>query len=147
MSIYTLHYAQTYTQLYYIRTARNIAYMFRLRTHSTAMCARGAPGAAQGAVRVAHPPAPVGYFLSVCCFCGVSRLCACLRWLRVHGDVGVGCAGDRWCRTLRACMSWHRAAHTHSHMCVLIYLFTLNYTHTHTRERLLPRCSSIAQLW
>ena len=43
----------------------------------------------------------------LCSFCGVSRLCACPRsggrvcaW-----DMGIGCAGGRWCRTRRACTS------------------------------------------
>ena len=52
-------------------------------------------------------------------FCSVSRLrVSAVLWSRCAWDVGMGCAGDRWCRTRRACTSWHRVV-TRARVCYI----------------------------
>ena len=87
-------------------------------------------------------PHLLGILCVVLCCVPVVRVSA-VWWSRARWDLGMGCAGFRWCRfcrTRRACTSWHRVACTCA--CVLYISSPLLYP-IHVRERLLPRCGMI----
>ena len=144
MSICTLHYTQPHIPniLHALCAPRSKSSKksctFQPCTHSHA-CEQEGAGASAGTVRVGRPPRTFWVVCVWVCasFCGVSRLrVSAVWWSRVRvmcaWDVGVGCAGGRWCRTRRACTSWHRVACMCA--CVLIHLFNPDHT-LHMRER------------